>query len=499
MLSKKRKRITINKTKTIKTTKKNKKTNKNEKIILNNNLLIEFINKHLESLNKGIILKNEILDNVIFNISLSKCICENIFKENLDNNCLCNSMKSYGSQGKSGAVIHSIKCKNNTNILKVNKTSNYYMKMRDITNNYMLCEFDRNTLQTVINTYVYNELPNNSVELINSGICRKRQLKENKNNNSKGKFIGDYYSYNLMYEADLGDGEQFITKLIDDKYNNILPNVSNGSLTDEDYKYQLIMSFFLQVICIIGHLQSSYLDFFHGDFKPDNVFVKLCNTKKTKYFYFTIYGKKMKVKNMGFAVLIADFDLASITINKINNNKKLSLNNSTLESKKIRIIPPIDFKPLIGKYVNNMIKEYADIDINKVNDYGYLKVSILKNMFISKIAPRIIDPIVSILRASGLTLYKDIDLYIFFIKLFNISKIRNYILSNNIDTKTPILNFMSDKFKHMMLKTLSKPDKFISMNETTYIIIDTYDKIKEPMNNIFTTDYINNLNKFTKL
>jgi len=37
------------------------------------------------------------------------------------------------------------------------------------------------------------------------------------------------------------------------------------------------------------------------------------------------------------------------------------------------------------------------------------------------------------------------------------------------------------------------------MNETTYIIIDIYDKIKEPMNTIFTTDYINNLNKFTKL
>jgi hypothetical protein len=80
-----------------------------------------------------------------------------------------------------------------------------------------------------------------------------------------------------------------------------------------------------------------------------------------------------------------------------------------------------------------------------------------------------------------------------------ISKIRNYIVSNEIDTTTPILNFMTEKFKSTILKTLSRPDKFISMNHTTYLVIDTYDKNKEPMNPIFTNDYINKLNKFSKL
>jgi len=486
-------------TKKSRTINKTKKLKNNEKAL---SLLIEFINQHIESFKKGIIFKNETLDNIIFNrASSSQCICENIFKEHLDNTCSCNNMKTYTSQGKSGAEIHAIKCNNNNTILKINKIKYYYMKMRDMTKKYMFCEFDRTTLQTVINTYVYNELPYNTVELINSGICRKREhkkiletdgIKHGINHTSNDKFSGDYYSYNLMSEADLGDGEKFLIKLIDDKYNAIfsIPNSLKDSITVEEYKYKLVMSFFLQTICIIGHLQSSYLNFFHGDFKPDNVFVKLCDTKKTNYFYFTIYGKKIKVKNMGFAVLIADFDLASITINHNTNN---------LENKQIRLIPPIEFKPLIGNYVTTMIKEYADIEPTKIEDYGYLKVSILKNIFLSKITPRIVDPILSILRASGLTLYKDLDLYIFFIKLFNISKVRNYIVSNKIDIETPILNFMSEKFKTMMLKTLSKPDKFISMNETTYIIIDTYDKIKEPMNPIFTNDYINNLNKFSKL
>ena len=469
-----------------------KKTKKHQK-----SLLIEFIKQNLESLNKGMIVKNEALDSIILNTSSSKCICENIFKEHLDDNCSCNSMKTYSSQGKSGSVIHSIKCNQHNNVLKVNKISNYYMKMRDTTSKYILCEFDRNTLQTVINTYVYNELPYNSVELINSGICRRKEKERTKHNDKRNdKRVGDYYSYNLMSEADLGDGEKFLTKLIDDKYTDLF------SISNEEYKYKLVMSFLLQTICIIGHLQSSYLDFFHGDFKPDNVFVKVCDSKKMKYFYFTIYGQKIKVKNMGFAVLIADFDLSSITINHKNNHKhntNNTNNTNTNTNKKIRLLPPIEFKPLIGNYVNTMIQKYADIDSDKFDEYGYLKVTILKDIFLSKITPRMVDPIISILRASGLSLFKDLDLYIFFIKLFNISKVRNYIVSNHIDTDTPILNFMSDKFKHMMLKTLSKPDKFISMNETTYIVIETYYKIKEPMNPIFTTDYINRLNHFTKL
>ena len=181
------------------------------------------------------------------------------------------------------------------------------------------------------------------------------------------------------------------------------------------------------------------------------------------------------------------------------NRNKEHTHKKKLEDKKVRLVPPIEFKSLIGNYVNMIIKKYADININKLDDYGYLKIKILKDIFLSKITPRIVDPILPILRASGLTLYKDLDLYIFFIKLFNISKVRNYILSNKIDTKTPILNFMSNKFKMMMLQMVSQTDKFISMNETTYIVIDTYDKIKEPMNSIFTHKYINKLNEFTKL
>ena len=114
-----------------------------------------------------------------------------------------------------------------------------------------------------------------------------------------------------------------------------------------------VINFLLQSILIIGHLQSSSLEFFHGDYKPDNVFVTKCTPTQTRYFKFNIFGKEMKVKNMGFAVLIADFDKSSITI-------KSEINN--LSNNKYRLIPPIVLKPLLGNYVNDLIKNYGDVD-----------------------------------------------------------------------------------------------------------------------------------------
>ena len=37
---------------------------------------------------------------------------------------------------------------------------------------------------------------------------------------------------------------------------------------------------------------------------------------------YNVYGKSIKVKNLGFALLISDFDRAVITIPSEHNNKK---------------------------------------------------------------------------------------------------------------------------------------------------------------------------------
>jgi len=426
----------------------------------NTDKINNFINNNLKKLEDGKIFKNELLNNIIFNPEDKNCICKNIFKLHINDNCNCNDLKTYTSQGRSGASIHSLQCNNVTTILKVVKLENYYLKLRTQTNNYNFIECDNFTLQTLINLYIYNELPNNTIKIINYGICQKQ--------NDKDKAYGSYYGYNLMNEADLGDGYTFIINLINGKYDE------EFKIINEEIRYMFVINYLLQSTLIIGHLQSSLIELFHGDYKPNNVFIKKTSTKQTRYFNFTFFGKKMKIKNLGFSVLIADFDKSSITINTEINS---------LSNNKHRLIPPIILKPLLGKYVNDLIQQYGDLDPDVYE--GDIK---LNKLFISNFIPLGKDPTIHILRSAGIKLYRDFDLYTFMVKLLDDMTIRNYVKKHKIDTT--ILSFMSPKFKNYIFNKLPSSK---SLSETVYIIVDVLDKINEPMNRIFCEDYYKTL------
>jgi serine/threonine protein kinase len=218
----------------------------------------------------------------------------------------------FDSQGKSIATIHSIQCLQIQKILKVVPLYKYYMKMRSQTNKYIFIECDRFTLQTIVNMYVYKELPNNTINLLKCGVCKN----DNKNDNDNHEF----YGYNLMDEADLGTGSTFFNKLL-----NTIELDKKININSENMRYKAICNFLLQVVFIIGHLQSSSLEFCHGDYKPDNVFVKTSDPTILKNFKFTVFGRDIYVKNMGFAVLIADFDRSSISLNSNYTNLKYRL------------------------------------------------------------------------------------------------------------------------------------------------------------------------------
>jgi len=449
--------------------------------------LAQYIDDNRRDLANNKVIKGNVLDKYFFNHDKNKCVCENIYKliskEDKDKNkCLCKNMKTYSSQGRSGASIHSLKCSNIQTILKVLALDSYYMKMRGETKNYMFIELDGFTIQTIINSYVYKLLPNNSVNIINSGICTAKNYKykntellkniNKPNTKTKSKSIntnnekikGAIHGYNLMDEADLGSGGEFLLNLLNGKYDK------EFKITNEDIRYMTVINFLLQSILIIGHLQSSSLEFFHGDYKPDNVFVKKSTPTQTRYFKFNIFGKEMKVKNMGFAVLIADFDKSSITINSEINN---------LSNNKYRLIPPIVAKPLLGNYVNDLIKKFGDVDPDIYE--GDIKIN---KVFISKFIPLGKDPTIHILRSAGIKLYRDFDLYTFMVKLLDDINVRNYVKKNKIDTT--ILSFMSPKFKHYIFNRLPQTK---SLSETAYVIVDVLDKIKEPMNRIFYEEY----------
>ena len=365
------------------------------------------------------------------------------------------------SQGKSGAKIHSISCKQKQEILKTVRLKNYYINMRAETNKYMFIEMDGFAIQTIINTYVHRELPNNTVNIINSGVCIK-----------KNKVTDEKQGYNLMEEANLGSGRQFFLKLLDKFYDDEF-NINS----DEDKRYVAIVNFLLQVVLIIGHLQSSPLEFFHGDYKPENVFVTRSDKTTISRFVFKVFGKEIKVKNLGFAVLIADFDRSAITLEDEFNPKKY------------RIISPILFKPLFTSIVNNIIKKYGDIDPDNIKNTDYEKSGVkIKKLFVSNLIPRKMDPTITILRSAGVKLYRDFDLYTFFIRLVETQNVRKYFEEKKINTT--IMSFMSKAFKNALY---SKPAKELSLNESAFVAVEIFGKIKEPMINVFTDEYISNL------
>ena len=434
--------------------------------------IIEFIDDHLHELNQGQTIDANIIEQKLFNHNLENCICQNIDidisintdskqSKSLNDNCKCGNVKRYSSQGKSGASINSIECNGVKDILKVVPLGNYYIKKRDEYKKYIFLEMDGFTIQTIINTYVFRELPFNTVAINNSGVCTKE----------KKQFLGkNYMGYNLIEEANLGSGHDFINKLLrgdlDEEF-----GILQGS-SERDTRYKMFVNFLLQSICILGHLQSSSLEFVHGDFKPDNVFVKRLEPNKTDYYHFNISGIPIKIRNLGFAVLIADFDRSSITLQS----------SSDKINKKYRIISPILYKPLLATSVNRTIKKYGNSDTDGVKGVQ------LDKFGISFIIPKSKDPTLTILRSAGLRYFRDIDLYTFFIRLINKHTILEYILEHNLDET--IMAFMSDKFRKYFLGLQPKD---LSMSNAAYLAVDIFSKIQEPMPRVFTSKYIKSL------
>jgi hypothetical protein len=459
--------------------------------------LSEFIDDNLYKLKKGHSIKGDMLNKYFYNDNHNNvdnnhdnnkqlnCICENIYDIKKDNNCKCSNMKTYKSQSNASSSTHSISCSNVKNLLNVLPLDKYYMKLRNETKKYRFIELDRFTLQTVINSYIYKLLPHNSINLLDSGVCKKAEYKKYMTSTGFSR-KGKYHGYNLISEPDLGSGAQFLLKLLEGKYDKEL------NITNEDIRYKSVVSFLLQSILIIAHLQSSSIEFFHGNYKPDNLFVKKYSTNKAKYYRFNAFGHKIKVKNMGFAVLIGNFDKSSMSIKSdIKNDIKNVIKNDIKKNNvmKYRLIPPLVSPLLLSRYVNYIIKQFADIDPDTINNNYTIKIN---KIVISKFISIDKDPTIHILRSAGIKLYRDFDIYTFMVKLLDDRKIREYIIVKKLDIT--ILSFMSKKFKESLFNRFSKNNSF---NETTYVIVDIFDKINEPMSKIFTNDYfkiLTNLN-----
>jgi hypothetical protein len=156
--------------------------------------------------------------------------------------------------------------------------------MRIETKNYIFIEVDGFTLQTLINTYVKEELPNNTINIINSGICKSYNNKLFFNKTKK------YYGYNLMVVGRYNHHHSEETK--QKMRNSSLgkkkskEHVHNGTLT----KYKAIIQYDLEGNFINEWLGASYVRDKLG-YNQGNI-TAVCNGKRS-----TAHGYIWKYKN----------------------------------------------------------------------------------------------------------------------------------------------------------------------------------------------------------
>ena len=338
--------------------------------------------------------------------------------------------------------------------LKMSKTSNY-MKIADITSHYKLIEFDKFTHTSIIQYYISRMLPYNTLNLWNFGMCNKnKNKKKNKKKTFKNKM-----GYNLFAENTIPhlDNEfipcrNFIKNLLngeyDDKlimkYDSRVSRVSRVSKID-DSRYILLTNCLLQVICILGHLQTSNLEYNQELLTPECFHIKILENITFTKFNYSIAGKPINIINMGFAVYLTEFTNATITLH--------------------------------SKFAHS----------NRQNRIGYQK------MFkYSKNVSEVLGQSVM-----------GIELYIFFISLLDSEYMKTYFLAHKLHRT--VMSFMPDEFMNIYLQMKFKS---LSVDTCYYKMITIFKKIKKikkelnhihlPILDVFTFGYLQSL-KLTNL
>ena len=330
------------------------------------------------------------------------------------------------------------------------------------TQNYIYLETPRYLLDVIINSYMYNYLPSNVVK-----VLAFEHVFRNKNN------------YVLLEDSDYQNGKVFLDKLIQGKLDDIL------HLENSDDRYKAVVNFLLQCIMALGHLNTSVFEFTHGNYLANNIKIRLSRHEndigskiktQTKpnhkqWLTFKIDGKTVKLRDMGFQVLISNFENASISLSSERYNKQYKL------------IKPLQHKLFLDRIVKQYITQYSDIKPNKKRQIQ------INKLFVSNLLPKTLDPTIEMLRIAGIKYYNNIDMYVLFMDLLNDQGVRDYFRAKKID-KT-IMSFMSDKFIDALFMTEIKNK---NIEEMLYEIVDiTSTKLHQPISYIFSKEYMKTL------
>jgi hypothetical protein len=391
-------------------------------------------------------------------------------------------------------------------LLKIDNKFRTFLRLKQRDEIYYILECDKFSCDSIIEKYLLKELSHNIFPILETGVCRrllsknyklipapehliddneyfsnlsiflkeikKKIQQDTKDRQNSGKLfkmqekdkekimkIKQYYKlYNFgLYEY--YNGLHFLIDLINifDNNENIVTSfplpqfVKNLDIDTKDRQYLVIINFLLQCVLILGHLQNGIYEFSHGEYFAENLYIKPVDKKITPFFEYNISGHKIRVKNLGFAVLIANFTKSSITI------------TSNIFENKYRLVSPDTTK-------------YSSI--NK-----YVKLVYNNN-----------DPLNSIIAKS------DIDLYLFFLDLMSYCEIRQYFINMRIN-KT-IMVFIPGMVINSIFNSINKCNvnkynfgRYNILND--FILVDSLkkysDKTHEKIKPIFNNDYMKTL------
>jgi hypothetical protein len=291
-----------------------------------------------------------------------------------------------------------------------------------------------------------------------------------------------------MERADLGSGDLFLKSVLHNKIGkSIVPGLD--VVGNPNHKFKVLINLILQVTLAIEHLHQSNIELFHADFKMENIFVKSCNVDDVKYFRFKINGKRVKVLNLGFAAVIADYDLASISLKKTGNYTDV-----VKDKRDFRVVPPLKANAVLGLWKGGIVDKYANMDVgNEVDKRGRAILEFVKPTLLG-LVPNSVNPIARLYSAVGAHYFKELDLYIFYMKLMMIPEMRKLVVDNELNMT--LLAFLPAVVFNAILEIKIEPGVNYGVAWACGTIIDLFAANKEYMRPIFTDRYLTGLKAY---
>ena len=113
--------------------------------------------------------------------------------------------------------------------------------------------------------------------------------------------------------ANKGSLKDFMIKILEKNYKDTSKTLAGINI----HNNEIIKNILFQVIYTLYCINQKYPNFRHNDLHLENILVDEIPYEEETYFKYTISGQNFYVPNLGFRILLWDYDFANLIILKI--------------------------------------------------------------------------------------------------------------------------------------------------------------------------------------